>query len=259
MPEPILFQMQQDDVCELILNRPDKINTLNKELIIRFTEYLKQLATQNTIRVVIISGAGKWFCGGADLKWMLQTSQINDDKNFDEAYHLANLFYQLNNLPIITIAKVTGGALGGGIGLLCCCDVVIASEQSIFSFGELKLGLLPATIMPYVLATIGERQARRYMLSGEQFSSVTAKQINIIHDAVPSKNLNHEVEHQVQHFLSCAPETLGECKSLIQQYSIKDKQFVEDTARILAQSRSSKEAQEGIRAFLEKSKPSWMK
>ncbi|VAW98393.1 Methylglutaconyl-CoA hydratase [hydrothermal vent metagenome] len=259
MSDPILFQMQQNDVCEIILNRPDKINTLNKELIIRFTEHLKQLASQKDIRIVIISGAGKWFCGGADLKWMQQASQTDDQINYDEAYQLANLFQQLNSLPVITIAKVTGGALGGGIGILCCCDVVIASEESVFSFGELKLGLLPATIMPYVLSTIGERQARRYMLSGEQFSCSKAKKLNIIHDAVAIQSLEHAIDHQVQHLLSSAPNTLRECKSLIQQYSFTEKQLIEDTARILARSRSSKEAQEGITAFLKKSKPWWVK
>jgi methylglutaconyl-CoA hydratase len=259
MADPILFQMLQDDVCELVLNRPEKINTLNKEVISRFTEYIKQLAAQQEIRVVIISGTGKWFCGGADLKWMQQASMESKDHNYNDAFLLANLFHQINILPIVTIAKVSGGAMGGGIGLLCCCDLVIASDDSIFSFGELKLGILPATIMPYVLATIGERQARRFMLSGEHFNAQVAKKINLIHESVKPELLSQEVERQVQHFLSSAPETLRKCKSLIQEYSLTETQFIEDTARILANSRSSDEALEGIQAFLSKSKPSWMK
>ncbi len=257
--DPILFEMHQEDVCEITLNRPEKINTLNKELLIKFTEYLTQIATQKNIRVVIISGAGKWFCAGADLRWMQQASELDANTNYDEAYRLANMFHQINNLPMVTIARVSGGALGGGIGILCCCDLVVASEESVFSFGELKLGLLPATIMPYVLETIGERQARRFMLSGEQFTSIVAKQINIVHEIVKSNDLDKEVQHQVQHFLSCAPDTLRECKSLIQQYSFTEKQFIEDTARILARSRNSTEAKEGIQAFLKKTRPSWMK
>lgn len=255
----IIFEMPQDDVCEITLNRPEKINTLNKDLLIKFTEYLTQIASQKNIRIVIISGAGKWFCGGADLRWMQAASELDADNNYDEAYRLANMFHQINNLPMVTIAKVSGGALGGGIGILCCCDLVVASEESVFSFGELKLGLLPATIMPYVLETIGERQARRFMLSGEQFSSTIAKQINIVHEIVKLDSLDKEIQRQVQHFLSSAPNTLRECKSLIQQYSLTEKQFIEDTARILARSRNSQEAKEGIQAFLEKTKPSWMK
>jgi len=263
MSESIIERMLQEDVCELILNRPQKLNALNTELISSLSQKLSRIVQQSTVRVVILSARGKWFCAGADLNWMSVDSQRdeqNNQVNQDESLQLANLFQQLNSLPMVTIAKVSGGAMGGGIGLLCCCDMVIASDDCKFSFSELKLGLLPATIMPYVLAAIGARQARRFMLSAESFSSQTAKDIGLIHQIVTQQQLENEVAQQVQNVLRTAPKTLQQCKALIQKSGFADnKELINESARTLALARSSAEANEGIKAFFSKLQPSWVR
>ena len=259
MTEVVIYRQLQDEVCELVLNRPSKINTLNAEMISALLSKLEQVSMQQDLRVVILKGSGNWFCGGADLKWMAAASELDEEENSNDAMQLARLFQTLNKLPIATIANVHGGAMGGGIGLLCCCDIVIASDNCEFSFAELKLGLLPATIMPYVLATIGNRQARRFMLSAERFLCQTAKNIGLVHQMVSRQQLENTVSKQVENILMTAPRTFQLCKATIQK-SIPDYESdLESLSQQLAKSRCSTEAKQGIQAFLDKTQPSWVR
>ncbi|MBN4080570.1 enoyl-CoA hydratase/isomerase family protein [Beggiatoa alba] len=259
MSETIVCTMLQDDICELRLNRPEKSNALNNEMILKLTEHLEKLKDQSAVRVVILSASGKLFCTGVDINLMWAAGQASEEENYKDALQLANLFYQLNTLPMVTIAKVRGGAMGGGIGLLCCCDMVFATDQCKFVFAELKLGLIAATIMPYVIACMGERQARRYILSAQQFDSGEAKRIGLVHESVKPAILEQQVQNYIHACLAAAPQAMRQSKSLIKQACLSDVIQIKETARILAQSRSSAEAKVGMQAFFSKSAPDWLK
>ncbi len=243
------------------MQRPEVHNAFDAQLIAELTGALQHLDRDASVRAVVLSGAGSTFSAGADLNWMLGMARATELENRQDSLRLAKLMHTLNFLSKPTIAKVNGSSYGGGVGLVACCDIAIGAEGAKFCLSEVKLGLVPAVISPYVIAAIGERQARRYFLSAEVFSAEEARRIGLLHDAVPGGELDAAVD-KVLHWLSKGgPVAQREAKQLIQRQSgmtpttqkLKDRQ----NARLIARLRVSKEGQEGLSAFLDKRQPAW--
>jgi methylglutaconyl-CoA hydratase len=244
-------------VATLTLNRPEIHNAFNAELITEITKTLEDLKTKD-VRVLVLTGAGKSFCAGADLNWMSSMKTWSEEENFQDSKKMAKMFRLLNTMPMPVIAKVNGPALGGGSGLVACCDYVIAVETAMFGFTEARLGLLPAVISPFVMAKIGESHARAWFLSGERFTAAQAQKMNLIHEITPLDDLDEKLERVVMSFLQAGPQAAREAKELI--FRVRVAQEVEDeTCRKISKIRIGAEGQEGMRALLEKDKPKWVK
>jgi methylglutaconyl-CoA hydratase len=244
-------------IATLTLNRPEIHNAFNAELITELTKTLEDLKTKD-VRVLVLTGAGKSFCAGADLNWMSSMKSWSEEENFQDSKKMANMFRTLNTMPMPVIAKVNGPALGGGSGLVACCDYVIAVETAMFGFTEARLGLLPAVISPFVMAKIGESHARAWFLSGERFTAAQAQKMNLIHEITPLDDLDEKLERVVMSFLQAGPQAAREAKELI--FRVRVAQEVEDeTCRKISKIRIGAEGQEGMRALLEKDKPKWVK
>ncbi len=257
MMESLIIETDGRGVCTLTLNRPERRNALDESLIEVLLNRLEEIERDPALRVVILTGAGKAFSGGGDLHWMRTRAEADQEANQRSAGHLAELMHRLNSLSKPTLARINGSAYGGGTGLVCCCDIVIASEEATFAFTETRLGLAPAVITPYVITAIGIRQARRYLLSGEPIGSHEARQIGLVHQVVPNDRLNEAVEAQVAHLLKGGPEALAGCKRLVIKDIILSEEERAQAASLLARLWTSLETQEGIAAFFEKRKPYW--
>ena len=245
------------NVATLTLNRPEIHNAFNAELITGLTKTLEELKTQD-VRALILTGAGKSFCAGADLNWMSSMKTWSEEENFQDSKKMAKMFHTLNTMPMPVIGRVNGHALGGGSGLVACCDYVVANEEALFGFTEARLGLLPAVISPFVMAKIGESHARAWFLSGERFNSEEAKRMNLVHELTNLDDIDERVEKVTTSFLQAGPEAARAAKSLI--FKVRVAQMVEDeTCRIISKIRVGPEGQEGMRALLAKDKPKWVK
>lgn len=254
---------KEDTVARVILNRGEVHNAFNQDMIAELHEVFIKLAVDEDTHIVVLSGDGKSFSAGADMNWMKAAAKYSQEENFQDALALANMLKSLYELPQLTIAAVHGAAMGGGMGLVSCCDYVIAAEGTKFALSEVKLGLIPATISPYVMRAIGKRQARRYFQTGEFIPVEKALDIGLIHEAVKDMDaLNAKVEDVVRLVLKNGPQAMRESKFLVDDISgagvIADTEL-HDTAIRIAKIRSGEEAQEGLSAFLEKRKPSWIK
>ncbi len=244
-------------VATVTLNRPDVHNAFNAELIAEATELFLNLS-KKPLRLLILTGEGASFCAGADLNWMRSMKEWSEAENFQDAKKLAGLFHVLNSLPFPTVARVNGHALGGGAGLVSCCDFVVSTDKALFGFTEARLGLIPAVISPYVMAKIGESQARAWFLSGERFNAEQARQMNLVHKVVSPESLDATIEEVKKSFLAAGPMAAREAKSLV--FRVRVSQDVEDeTCKRISRIRIGAEGQEGMRALLEKDKPQWMK
>lgn len=249
-------------IARLTINRPEVHNAFNAELIENLTEALDRLIDADTpVRVLVLSGEGPSFSAGADLGWMQAMSDASELENRADAKRMARLFRTLNELPIPTIARINGSAFGGGVGLVACCDIAIAAEQAQFGLTEVRLGLIPATIAPFVIARIGSANARRLMLTGERFDSRTAQAIGLVSESVPVEALDGCVERVIQFLLAGGPQAIDQCKQLIRRIEAfeGDRRLLDaTTAEWIARLRVSEEGQEGLNAFLNKRKPNWM-
>ena len=257
------FQLDIDacGVARLTLDRAEKHNAFDDELIAELIQALEHIVQDDAVRVLVLGANGKSFSAGADLNWMRRMADYDEGQNLADAMQLAELMRLLNTLPIPTIARVQGAAFGGGVGLVACCDIVVASEAAMFSLSEVKLGLIPGVISPYVLRAIGERAARRYMLSAERFDARQACQLGLVHEVVTVTELDARVEDLVNILLECGPQAQTAAKDLIQALSGRfiDQSVIAESARRIASIRASDEGREGLNAFLEKRKPSWVK
>jgi methylglutaconyl-CoA hydratase len=246
----------------LTLNRPASHNAFDAELIAALNEALQQITTDASLRSLVLTGSGSTFSAGADLRWMRAMVNASEQDNIFDAQALAQCLRLLNNLSIPTLARVNGSAYGGGVGLIACCDIAVAVESAKFTLSEVKLGLVPAVISPYVLAAIGERQARRYFLSAEIFDSHTAKTIGLLHENVPSEQLDATLERILHWLDKGGKHAQREAKQLIQHYQraqSKSDQAQQDrqNAQLIAHLRVSAEGQEGVNAFLQKRPANW--
>ena len=248
-------------VANLQMQRPEVHNAFDAQLIAELTEALLHLDRDASVRAVVLSGAGSTFSAGADLNWMLGMARATELENHRDSLRLAKLMHTLAFLSKPTIAKVNGSSYGGGVGLVACCDIAIGAEGAKFSLSEVKLGLVPAVISPYVIAAIGARQARRYFLSAEVFSAEEAKRIGLLHDAVPGTELDAAVDRVLHWLLKGGPVAQREAKQLVQRQAglSKSAQALLDrrNARLIARLRVSAEGQEGLSAFLDKRQPGW--
>ena len=248
-------------VERLTLNRPDVRNAFNEDVIAELTEWATQAAAapiQARPRVVVLAGAGKMFCAGADVTWMAKTVTYTEKENVRDATAMSRMFAALNSLPMPLIGRIQGAALGGGAGLAAVCDIVVADDQAVFGFTETKLGILPAVISPFALAKIGHSAARELFLTGARFSAARAREIGLVHAVVPASELDMTIDRYVTELLTAGPEAVAAAKALIPQVAaatIEDAQAM--TARAIAARRVSEEGQEGLRAFLDKRKPGW--
>jgi methylglutaconyl-CoA hydratase len=261
MNTTILSELSLSGTVTLTLNRPELHNAFDDALIAQLTQALKQLETDPQVRVVVLAANGKSFSAGADLNWMRRMAEYSYQQNLTDALALAELMRILNTLAKPTVAKIQGPAYGGGVGLVACCDFAIASEAASFSLSEVKLGLIPAVISPYVVNAIGERQARRYFLTAEPFSAHEAQRIGLVHEVVTPQELDAALAKLLATLAGNGPAAMVAAKDLARAVSRGplDMVMIEDTARRIAEIRASAEGREGLAAFLNKRKPAWCK
>ena len=242
----------------LTLNRPDVRNAFNDGVITELTWWADSVAADRGVRVVVLAGAGPTFCAGADLEWMRRMAGFSLQENLDDASDMARMFLTLDRLPVPLVGRVQGAALGGGAGLAAICDIVVASDTAVFGFTEVRLGLIPAVIAPFVLGKIGRSAARELFLTGARFSAERARALGLVHAVVPEADLDGAVTAFVAELLAGAPGAIAAAKHLIAECS---KRSATDAATLcseaIAQRRASPEGQEGIKAFLEKRSPNW--
>ncbi len=216
------------------------------------------MLSRGDVRAVVLSGAGKTFSAGADVTWMSTTIRYTEAENLNDAMRASRMFAAIDVLPVPVIGRVHGAALGGGAGLAAVCDVVVAEESALFGFTEVKLGILPAVISPFVLAKIGRSAARELFLTGARFSAARAREVGLVHAVVPFAALDDTVAHYVQEFMTSGPEAVAAAKALIARVAERPlEEAMPITADALAKRRVSAEGQQGLRAFLEKRNAPW--
>lgn len=259
MVNNINLKIDQRGVAVLTLNRPEKHNAFDDRMIDELLQLIDEIENDKAIRVVVLRAAGKSFSAGADIDWMRRMADYDQEQNLADAMQLAQLMHRLNFLNKPVIALVQGASFGGGVGLIACCDIAIASSKAIFSLSEVRLGLIPSVISPYVIAAIGSRAARRYFLSGERFDAVRAMQIGLIHEVVEPDALDASLENCIDDLLLAGPKAQIAARDLIHRVDGRpiDETLIAETARRIAELRASDEGREGLNAFLEKRQPNW--
>lgn len=261
MTQYVAVTIDPRGVATVTLNRPDKHNAFDDKLVTELTDALLKLNTDDKVRVVVLTGTGKSFSAGADINWMKSMAGFSEAESLEDSLKLAELMQVLDNMKKPTVARVNGHAFGGGVGLVCCCDIAVTAESAKFALSEVRLGLVPAVISPYVIAAIGERHARRYFLTAEAMSAEQARHIGLVHEAVATAELDAAVEKEITLLLQGGPKAQATAKHLVRQVCHADidaeEHLRQTTAEIIAQARVSEEGQEGLGAFLEKRKPDW--
>lgn len=257
---PLLVE-HENGVTTLTLNRPAINNAFDDEIISLLIMALDDCQTNDDVKVVKLTGAGKHFSAGADLNWMRRMADLDYSENQEDAGQLSRLMSTLYQLNKPTIAMINGASYGGAVGLIACCDIAIASEKSIYCLSEAKIGLTPAVISPYVVKAIGERQARRYFVTAEVIKAQQAITLNLVHEIVPSERLSDRVDEIISTMLNNGPNAMGISKALVQKVANEtlDDNLKHHTRDLIAQVRVSKEGQEGLTAFLEKRPANWIK
>jgi methylglutaconyl-CoA hydratase len=257
--ETIAFS-KDGKIARIFFDRPAVHNAFNSRMIKEVDDVFEKAKADKSIRVVVLSGKGKSFCAGADIKWLREIIDFSFEQNLKESLQLAEVLHKIYTLPKATVAMVNGAAIGGGIGFLSACDISVASEDAEFGLSEVKIGLVPAAISPYVVRRIGEGKAREYFLTGKRISAKKALEIGLINEVVPLKRLKVTVDDTAKLLLSSGPDAIAACKELI--HRVPEMSFNEVkkyTARMIANLRISEEGQEGMASFLEKRKPKWTK
>ena len=250
----------RDAVATVTLHRPQVHNAFNSLMIRELAAAFEGAKADSSVRVVVLTGAGESFCAGADLNWMREIIRYSYEQNLRESGEVAELMHRIYTLPKPTVARVNGAAIGGGNGLLSACDIVVASEGAKFGLSEVKIGLVPAAISPYVIRRIGESAARQYFLTGERFDARRALEIGLANSVVPHDGLDEKTQEVVRYLLDSGPEALASCKELLDRVpSMPLEEAKSYTAEMIARLRVSGEGQEGMAAFLEKRKPAWAK
>ena len=243
----------QDKVATITMRRPEVHNAFNKQLIQDLMTAFTDLVTDTQLHAVVLTGEGSSFSAGADLNMMRESAVFTHEQNMDDALRLADLFDTINNFPCPVVARVNGTAMGGGLGLIAVCDIVIAVESARLAFSEVKLGIAPAVISPYVVRKIGETHARVLFVTGERFTSMYAHQIGLVHIVTKPEDLDAAVSKTVSELLSGGPQAIRACKALALNVGQMDRDSARTyTAETIAELRVSAEAQERLRAFLER-------
>jgi methylglutaconyl-CoA hydratase len=255
--ETIIFSIE-DRIARVMLNCPEVHNAFNDRMIHELSVVFDEIEKNQDIRVVVLTGKGKSFCAGADLNWMRRVKDYSYEDNLKGSLELAEMLYKIYVSPKPTIARINGTAIGGGTGLVAVCDIAIAADLAKFSFSEVKLGLIPACISPYVMKKCGEGKCREFFLTGERLTAERAHVAGLINMVVPLDKLDDVVGELVKRLLSSGPEAITKCKELLRNVAqMPFDEAREYTAEVIARLRISDEGQEGMAAFLEKRKPKW--
>jgi methylglutaconyl-CoA hydratase len=245
-------------ILRLTLNRPDVRNAFDEDVIQRLSTAASRASEDSSLRAVVLAGTGKAFCAGADIAWMAKAVAYSRQENLSDAEDLARLLERLDTLPVPVIGRIQGPALGGGVGLAAICDIVVAADDAVFALSEVKLGILPAVVAPYVLRKIGVSAARELFLTGVRFDAARARQIGLVHDVVPESDLDAAVQRRLDDVLGAGPQGIAKAKALIREIAgAHPEDVIGITTNAIASQRVSEEGQEGLRSFLEKRKPSW--
>jgi methylglutaconyl-CoA hydratase len=258
MPYDFLDIRRAGPVEYITLNRPDIRNAFDERMIEELSHWAAAVADDDQVRVAVIAGAGKAFCSGADMTWMSRMVSYTHEENVRDASGMARMYAALDRLPIPLVGRVHGAALGGGVGLVAVCDIVAAAEATVFGFTEVKVGLVPAVVSPYVMAKIGLSAARELFITGKRFDAKRAKEIGLAHCVVPEEELDNCVNDYVSELLTAAPEAIAMVKELLRKVwgrAVQDTMGL--TVDAIAARRVSAEGQEGMKAFLDKRKPEW--
>lgn len=242
----------------LTLNRPEVRNAFNGEVVRELREWAEAVSADAGLRAVVLAGAGPVFCAGGDLEWMARAASFTREENLADASAMAAMFAALDRLPVPLVGRVHGAAMGGGVGLAAVCDLVVAADTAVFALSEVRLGLVPSVVGPYVLAKIGRSAARELFLTGARFGARRALEVGLVHEVVPEADLDEAVGRHLQALLASGPEAVSAAKALIARVAgLPAGAAAPITIEAITERRTSREGQEGMRAFLEKRKPAW--
>jgi methylglutaconyl-CoA hydratase len=260
MSNEVITRVDADGNASVMLNRPEVHNAFDPAMTRLLTASLEKLDADPKVRAVVLLGAGKSFCAGADIGHMQASAKFSRAQNFKAAQESARMFHTVYNLSKPTIACIHGAVRGGGVGLVAACDIAIAARTATFRLSEVKIGIIPSMISPYVIAAIGERQSRRYFISGEEFDAAEAWRMGLIHEIAEEEALHGMVGVMLSQLYSSGPKAMAAAKKLIglSAHATIDKKILDETSQRVADIRATAEGQEGLTAFLEKRKPSWV-
>lgn len=257
----VLLQVDTRGAATITLNRPDVHNAFNDEMMLGLTQTLEELREQKELRIVLLVAKGESFCAGADLNHMRRAAGFSEAENEADAHKIGDMLLALSSMPVPTVALVQGAVYGGGVGLIAAADIVVAVKHAVFALTEVKLGIIPAMISPWVLNAIGPRQARRYFQTGERFSALDAQRLGLVHEVVANETaLTAQGEHVIDQVMKTAPGAVYEAKKLVDDVPGRpiNNGLMDDMARRIARRRASAEGKEGMAAFLERRKASWV-
>lgn len=250
----------QDRIAVVTLHRPQVRNALNAQLIQELTDVFTELSIDDRLHGVVLTGDGPTFCAGADIQMMRESITLNEQQNIEDALRLADMLHTINVFPCPVVGRVNGDAMGGGVGLVAVCDLVIADERARFAFSEVKLGIAPAVISPYIIRKIGETNARALFVTGERFSANRGHMLGLVHAIVPSEHLDDAIQKAVDELVSSGPLAIRASKALALNVSSMSHEHARHyTTEMIAHLRVSEEGQEGLSAYLEKREPRWLK
>ena len=257
---PAIRISTQGQVATVVLNRPEVRNAFNDEVIAELTQAFVQQGNQADVRAIVLMAEGPAFCAGADLNWMRRMADYTRDENLADAEKLAFMLRTLYECPKPVIARVQGDVVAGGMGLVAACDMVVSVDTAHYCLSEVRLGLIPATISPYVIRAMGARASHRYFLTAERFTAAEALRIGFVHEVVPADQLDARVGELVAALIGARPKAVGECKKLLHDVAGRDitRLLIERTVEGIADIRASDEGKEGVQSFLQKRKPNWL-
>lgn len=247
-------------VATITLAQPEVRNAFSDEVIAQITQAFRSVAARDDVRAIVLAAQGPAFCAGANLHWMRRMADYSDEENRLDAGLLAEMLHVIYTCPQPTIARVQGDVYAGGLGLVAACDMAVAADSAGFCLSEVKIGLIPATIGPYVIRAMGARAAHRYFLTGERFSAAEAQRIGLVHEVVAADQLDAMVDQWLKHLVNAGPAAVRACKRLVQDVAGQtiDAALTASTVEAIARIRASDEGKEGVQAFLGKRKPSWV-
>lgn len=259
MTSPLLIT-RHGHIARVTLNRPDVRNAFNAELIAELTGAFTTLGQDASLRAIVLAAEGKAFCAGADLNWMKAMAGYSWEENHADATRLADMLWAIYACPVPVIARVQGDVYAGGVGLVACAEIVVAVDSAGFCLSEAKLGLLPATIGPYVVKALGEQASRRYFITAERFSAAQAHRLGLVHEVVAAEALDAQVDELTAALTANGPAAVRACKQLVKDVASREitPALRDDTARRIADIRASAEGREGVQSFLNKTRPGWL-
>jgi len=261
MSKELITHLDSRGVLKITMDRPDVHNAFDEQQIAQLSDVLEKASSNNEVRIVVLGSAGKHFCAGADINYMQRMGEHSFEENRVDAAALARLMQLLNTVPKPTITRVQGAAYGGAVGLICCSDFAIGASSAVLSMSEVRIGLVPATIAPYVIRAIGQRAARRLFISGERVAAPAAQTLGMLHSVVDDEQLDDAVNGVVDALLENSPNAMAISKQLVFSMSddVVSQDMIDQSVEIIANIRESEEGKEGVSAFLDKRSPSWIR